>query len=50
MIKKKLKEKVIKRQIQRMAEIYQNRPAGKNQFFEDPMLLKSKSVELTKVR
>ena len=33
---RELKEKEIKRQMQIMAEICQNRPAGKNQFFRRP--------------
>ena len=35
--------------MQIIAEICQNRPAGKTIFFEDLLLLKSKSVELNKV-
>jgi hypothetical protein len=33
-----------------VAEIYQNRTAGKDQFFENLLLLKSKSAKLMKVR
>ena len=33
---KEPKKKSIKRQMQIMAEIYQNRPAGENQFFRRP--------------
>ena len=43
---KEPKKKSIKRQMQIMAEICQNRPASKNR---DLILLKSKSVERTKV-
>src|SRR3954468_17969308 len=49
-IPQKITQKGInKKQMQIMAEICQNRPAGRNRFFEHLLLLKSKSVELTKV-
>jgi hypothetical protein len=47
---KKLKKKEIKRQMQIVAEICQNRIAGKDHFFENLLLLKLKSVEQMKVR
>ena len=37
---RELKEKEIKRQMQIKAEICQNRPAGKNQFFRRPSVPK----------
>jgi hypothetical protein len=46
---KELKKKAIERQTQIVAEICQNRTADKDQFFEDLLLLKSKSAKLMKV-
>jgi hypothetical protein len=47
---KELKKKEIKRQMQIVAEICQNRTSGKELFFENLLLLKSKSEKLTKDR
>jgi hypothetical protein len=46
---KELKKKAIEMQTQIVAEICQNRTADKGDFFEDLLLLKSKSAKLMKV-
>jgi hypothetical protein len=46
---KELKKRAIERQTQIVAEIYQKRTADKCRFFEDLLLLKSKSAKLMKV-
>jgi hypothetical protein len=47
---KRTQKKEIKRQTQIVAEIYQNKTAGKDRFFENLLLLKLKSAKLMKVR
>jgi hypothetical protein len=49
MIKRTQKERD-QEAMQIVAEIYQNRTAGKDHFFENLLLLKSKSEKLMKVR
>jgi hypothetical protein len=49
LLSKELKKKAIERQTQIVAKICQNKTADKGRFFEDLLLLKSKSAKIIKV-